>query len=156
MMISTLRKFTFNPIQILMVCFALEAPIALAHSDIENPAVLKRIHAMEAMEEAHLTLSDMAQGRRGFDELVAERARGTLTRQSAALPKLFKSPQMDPKTTALPTIWDNWNDFKNKSNGMKQASKRLKISSPADLKSSLSILEAACNACHKVYRQSGE
>ncbi|SLN31837.1 Cytochrome c-555 precursor [Roseovarius albus] len=153
---SIVRKFTSNPFQISMICLALGASFALAHSEIENPTVLKRVHAMEDMEEARLTLSEMAQGLRGFDALSAERARARLIQQSADLPKLFKSPQMDPKTTALQVIWGNWRDFKVKSNKMKKASKGLNVSSVASLRTGLPALENACQACHRAYRQAGQ
>ncbi len=136
-----------------LLCITVAAPWALAHSDIENPAVYKRIHVMEAMEEDLITLTDMVQGRRGFDALAAEQARSRLIRHSATLPKLFKSQQMDPKTTARPVIWDNWPDFKARSTAMKQASKRLNVSTVSTLKAGLPKFEATCNACHQVYRQ---
>ncbi|WP_120499377.1 cytochrome c [Roseovarius sp. EL26] len=145
-----------HSIQILTMlgCMTLVVPLAFAHSDVENPMVYDRIHAMEDMEKDRVTLSDMVQGRRGFDALAAEQARARLIRNSNAIQSLFKSPQMDPKTTALPLIWDRWPEFKAKAKTMQRAAKRLDVSSQTAVQSGLRELQAACQACHQVYRQS--
>lgn len=128
------------------------AGTAFAHEDVKNPAVKSRMELMGQVKDATGTLGGMAKGEMAFDEAKATAARAALIEHAAAIPAAFEAKEMDPKSTALPAIWDNWEDFVTKANAMGAAAEQLDASAQEWIGPGMGALGGSCSACHKAYR----
>jgi len=128
------------------------AGAAVAHDDVANEAVKARMMLMEGVKTATGTLGGMAKGEIGFDAEKAGTARQALIDHAAAIPAAFMAPEMDPKSTALPAIWEDWADFEAKAAAMGAAADALDTSDLAWLQTGMGALGGTCAACHKAYR----
>lgn len=127
---------------------------ALAHDDVKNPAVKARMAAMEAVGGGMKTLAGMAKGEMAFDSAKAEAAMATIASEGMKVPALFEANETDPKTEALPAIWENWSDFVVKSEDMVSAAKSVtSLPDLATLQGSLGKVGGTCKACHSDYRK---
>jgi cytochrome c556 len=131
---------------------ALAASAALAHEGVQNPAVMERMELMKAVGEQTKALGDMVQGKVAFDETRAETAQAALAEAAARIPALFEARETDPKSEALPVIWDEWSDFVAKAEGMETAARDLRTGSAQTLRESFADLGQSCRACHEDYR----
>ncbi len=125
---------------------------AHAHNGVKDPEVMARMMAMEKIGAAFKTLVSMAKQEVPLHQAKARMARDTIVTQSGKINALFENPATDPKTEALPAIWDNWADFSAKSDDLTKAAKALDFKDRAALASTLGGVGLACKACHKDYR----
>lgn len=135
--------------------FALATALAgagLAHEGVKNEAVKARMMLMDGVKTATGALGGMAKGDVAFDAAKAGAARQALIDHAAAIPAAFKAPEMDPKSTALPAIWENWADFEAKARSMGAAAQELDTSELEWLQAGMGALGGSCAACHKAYR----
>lgn len=127
---------------------------ALAHDDVKNPAVKARMMAMEAIGGGMKTLAGMAKGEMAFDSAKAEAAMATIAAEGMKVPALFEANETDPKSEALPPIWENWDDFVKKSEDMVMAAKgNADLPDQASLGAALGKVGGTCKACHSDYRK---
>ena len=133
----------------------LAATAALAHQGVRNPAVKARMDAMGAISENTKILGAMAKGELSFDARAAREAARAIATTASDVPGLFEAPETDPKSEALPAIWDRFDDFVVKTETMVAAADAAStsIETPADLRAALSAIGATCKACHEAYRQ---
>lgn len=130
------------------------ATVAGAHQGVENPAVQARMTSMKAMGDAVTEVGQMfARGQDAFDAQAVSAAIARIEREVEQTPQLFKAPEVDPKTEALPAIWDNWDDFLDRNAALQD-----RLAAPAPQTSAalgpwLTEIGAACSACHKIYRR---
>ena len=128
------------------------AGAAFAHEDVKNPAVKARMELMGKVKDATGALGGMAKGEMAFDEAKATAARAALIKHAAAIPAAFEAKEMDPKSTALPAIWDNWDDFVTKAGAMGNAAEALDTSAQDWLGAGMGGIGGSCAGCHKAYR----
>ncbi|WP_438990637.1 c-type cytochrome [Lentibacter sp.] len=128
------------------------AGAALAHDGVENEAVKARMMLMDGVKTATGTLGGMAKGEIEFDADKAGAARQALMEYAAKVPAAFEAQEMDPKSTALPAIWENWADFEAKAVAMGAAAEALDTSDLGWLQAGMGELGGTCAACHKAYR----
>ena len=133
--------------------FAALAGAALAHSGVQNPHVLLRMNAMTSSADAVGLLAKMAKGEIAFDASAAAQARADIILNTRSIPDSFRDPHHDPKTEALPVIWENWADFEKKNQKSLQAIEALNVSDLAQLRQGLPAVGGACLACHQIYRK---
>ena len=128
---------------------------AFAHSGVKNPVVMTRMNAMSDVAAAMKVMGDMAKGQTAFDAAAVDQALGVIVAKAADVPTLFEAEAQDPKSEALPAIWQNFPDFSAKAADMGDAAAavRGKAQSAADLGAALQALGATCKACHKPYRK---
>jgi len=119
---------------------------------VENEAVKARIMLMDGVKNATGTLGGMAKGEVAFDAAKAGEARQALIDHAAEVPAAFEAQEMDPKSTALPAIWENWADFEMKAKAMGTAAEELDASELEWLQAGMGTLGGTCAACHKAYR----
>lgn len=131
------------------------AGAALAHSNVRNAAVKLRMDSMEDIGAAMKTLGDMARGKRGFDADAANGALGIVARESARMPDLFRAPETDPTSEALPAIWQDFARFEARAQDMQTTAAALQgtIRDTGDLSPALQRLGGACKACHTDFRE---
>ncbi|SMP27613.1 c-type cytochrome [Shimia sagamensis] len=125
---------------------------AHAHNGVKDPEVMARMMAMEKIGAAFKTLVSMAKQDIPLHQAKARMARDTIVMQSGKINGLFESPATDPKSEALPTIWEDWADFSAKSGDLTKAGLALDFKDRAALVDTLAGVGLACKACHKNYR----
>ena len=92
----------------LILALTLTAPAALAHDGVKDPQVAARMHAMTQIGKATKALTDMARKRTPFDAATARAHAGTIESHASDIETLFRDPADDPKSEALPAIWDSF------------------------------------------------
>ncbi|MGH1416554.1 MAG: c-type cytochrome [Pelagimonas sp.] len=129
--------------------------VALAHGGVKNAAVMARMEAMKSIGDAMKVMGGMAKGATAFDATTARAAAADVARFAAQTPALFKAPESDPKTEALPEIWERFDDFTAKAEQTESLALALSrtLETPEDLNKGLMQLGGSCKACHKVYRK---
>ncbi|MEM7719767.1 MAG: cytochrome c [Pseudomonadota bacterium] len=137
-----------------LVCLLLGAT-AVAHEGVKNPAVMKRMHEMKAIGTDLKALAQMAKGAEPFDQTAAQAAAAAIAARAATVPKLFEAQEDDPKSEALPIIWDEFAAFTEKSKDMESAALRMSssVTTLDELRPALLELGATCTACHRPYRE---
>ncbi len=126
-----------------------------AHQGVQNPAVKARMDAMGVISDNTKVLGKMAKGERVFDPLAARDAAQIIATTAIDVPGLFEAPETDPKSEALPAIWEEFDDFVAKTQDMAAAAQAAStgIETMADLQSALSSIGGTCKACHELYRE---
>ena len=134
---------------------ALGATAALAHTGVKNPAVMARMNGMSAISDNVEVLGTMAKGQVAFDAASAKMAARAIARHSAESVDLFTAQETDPKSEALPAIWENFPDVSAKGKAMSDAALAMQSAAGQDLealRAAMGGLGGACSACHKAYR----
>lgn len=128
---------------------------ALAHSGVKNEAVMKRMALMTSIAEQMKVVGTMAKGQATFDVEKARAALTEISQDSAGIPHLFKTQADDPKSEALPKIWEQFDTFTSMADDTAQLAAQLAIivNSKADLHDVLKRMGASCKACHADFRQ---
>lgn len=136
----------------LVVAFAAGA---LAHQGVTNPAVKARMDAMSGIGAATKVLGDMAKGTTPFNQDAAQSAAAEIAALAKETPVLFKDPEEDAMSEALPAIWQNFDDFSKKAAAMESAAQSASqsITDLATLRAGLGQIGQTCKACHSDYRK---
>ena len=131
------------------------ASAALAHSGVKNAAVKARMDAMSEIGRNTKVIGQMAKGQDTFDAAIVRTAAATIAQYAAQVPALFEANETDPKSEALPAIWDNYDDFVLKAEALEQVALKLSSTDPTlgDLGKAMAALGGTCKACHALYRQ---
>ena len=140
---------TTKALSVVTIC---TATAVFAHSGVKDPEVMARMDAMSAVGKATQTIGDMARGKTPLHQAKARMARDTISLNAGKIPALFESKATDPKSEALPAIWDNWTDFTARAEAMEKAALALDFSDRGTLNTTLRDLGATCAGCHKRYR----
>ena len=90
------------------------ATAALAHQNVQNPAVQARMDNMTAMARQVETLGNMARGETAFDADAANAALERISGQANQVTDLFEAPETDPQSEARAGIWENFANFSNR------------------------------------------
>ena len=133
---------------------ALTATAALAHEGVKNPSVMARMHGMKTIGSETKVLGEMAKGATPFDATRAQTAAATLAGEAARIEELFKAREDDPKSEALPAVWEDFSDFTAKAKTLKIAAEAAEdVLTVEQLQTAVRDIGATCSECHKVYRQ---
>ncbi len=136
---------------IITVVIALSGATIHAHS-VDNPAVQKRMDVMKEIKGAMGVLGSMAKGAIAFDAAAAGAAQNTLIKQSGMVATTFEANETDPKSEALPAIWENWDTFVEMADDLTFAAEGLDTTSLDGMRGGLGNIGASCGACHKKFR----
>lgn len=128
------------------------ATAVYAHDGVKNATVKERMKLMKQVNDATGTIGDMAKAATPFDPTRAAEARAALIATAAQVPDAFEAPETDPKSEALPVIWEDWDDFVAKSRAMGTAAEKLDTGSLDDLRAGLGPIGKSCSNCHERYR----
>lgn len=128
---------------------------AFAHSGVKDPDVMKRMAGMSEMAEQMKVLGDMAKGTAAFDAGTVDAALAKVSQEASAIPALFKPRATDPKSEALPVIWDAFDNFRDQADELETLTTGLvgTIESRDDLGPVMRDIGKACAACHAEYRK---
>ena len=140
---------------VISLCALCVGTLAFAHTGVKNMAVMARMESMSALGDNVKILGEMAKGKQAFDADQARAAAEAIARHAAETPALFKAPETDPKSEALPVIWDDFAAFVEESDSLEAVASDLAVTmqNVDDLRNGLSRIGAACKACHQVYRK---
>jgi cytochrome c556 len=145
------KENSMKKIAIPSIAIALTAAAIHAHT-VENPAVQKRMDVMKEIKGAMGVLGGMAKGALAFDAAAAGAAQNTLIEQSGMVAATFEANETDPKSEALPSIWENWDTFVEMADDLTFAAEGLDASSLDGVRGGLGNIGASCGACHKKFR----
>ncbi|MCK0148770.1 cytochrome c [Marivita sp. S6314] len=137
------------------VCLLGTATLAMAHSGVTNPAVMARMESMKGMQDSTKMLGAMLKGTVAFDAEAAREALHDIAQHAAETPDLFTAREMDPKSEALPVIWEAFEDFVEKSDALQSLAtvSAQSLAGEDDLQTVMTQLGAACKDCHARYRE---
>lgn len=138
-------------ITIAIVATVLSGAAIHAHS-VENPVVQKRMDLMKEIKSAIGVLGGIAKGTIAFDVIAATAAQTTLIEQSELVATTFEANETDPKSEALPSIWENWDTFVEMADDLTFAAEGLDVTSLDGVRGGLGNIGASCGACHKKFR----
>lgn len=129
------------------------ATAALAHQGVKDPGVMARMEGMKTVGKAMDLLEDMAAGKRPLDLIQAQGAKAAIARHLGEAEALFKEPHSDPKSEALPKIWEDYAGFTASLDKAWDATTKLRVRNLDALRATLPITGQGCLDCHKVYRK---
>lgn len=124
----------------------------MAHQGVTNPGVMARMEGMSDLGAATKVLGQMAKGQTAFDAAKAQAAREVIRAEAARVVELFEAPEQDPKSEALPAIWDQFTEFTLKARALEEAAGG-DVASLEALRGTFGQIGAACSGCHKAYRK---
>ena len=135
--------------------FATCATVVLAHTGVKNPAVQARMHGMTMISDNVKVLGTMAKGQVDFDAASARAAAQAIADHAAQSVDLFVPNETDPKSEALPAIWENFDDFTTKAEALQtlDADLAASVASLDDVRTAMPSIGATCKACHSKYRE---
>ncbi len=138
-----------------LIAALLVATATSAHQGVKNPAVLARMNGMSAIADNLKVIGDMAKGTASFDAGEARESLEQIAKHAAETPGLFEAREDDPKSEALPVIWDRFDDFRTKALELEMiaAEGAETVSAAEDLQPILQKLGANCKSCHSTYRE---
>lgn len=135
-----------------LIALVFLATSTAAHEDVQNPTVKARMENMGALKQGMGVIGGMAKGAMDFDAEQAQAAIVALLDASGAIATKFEANETDPKSEALPAVWENWDDFVSKADDLTFALEGMDVTSLDSLRAGLGNIGAACGACHKQYR----
>ncbi|MAQ82071.1 MAG: cytochrome C [Maritimibacter sp.] len=128
---------------------------AFAHSGVKDPDVMNRMMGMSEMAKQMKVLGAMAKGEQAFDAAAVDAALVRMAEEASYIPSLFEPKATDPKSEALPVIWNEFDTFEEHARALEKTSTALSgtVGTRADLGPAMKELGQACSACHSDYRQ---
>ena len=126
----------------------------MAHSGVENKAVMAR---MMAMKEIAASMKYIGKVRRGTEQFNVQELKENLEiiRYNASVtPQLFEIYAVDPLSEAATEIWETFDDFKNRAKVLESTAERLvnSVENKEQLNEALKSLGSTCKSCHSKYR----
>ena len=137
-----------------ILALAMAGSAAIAHSDVKDPNVQKRMAGMKDMAAQMKTLGAMSKGKSAFDASAANAALAVISTQAARIPALFEIKADDPQSEALPRIWADHNTFTNHARRLNEAAETLTgtVQKKSDLGRAVKQLGRACRSCHETFK----
>ncbi|TMV13085.1 c-type cytochrome [Arenibacterium halophilum] len=127
---------------------------AFAHSGVKDPDVMNRMMGMSELAKQMKAIGSMAKGQTTFDPEALNAALGKISEEAGYIPSLFENKALDPKSEALPVIWDNFDTFTARATDLEEISGGLvgTIQTSTDLGPAMQQIGKACSACHADFR----
>ena len=125
--------------------------VALA-AEATDPTVKARQELMDSFGMNAKILGEMAGGKTPYDAAAAEAAKAALVAGSAEIAAKFEPQATDPKSTAKPEIWTNWEKFLANANKLNAAATALDVSSVETIGAGMAGVGGACKDCHTEFR----
>lgn len=141
--------------QAITLTLILAGTAVLSHGGVEDPDVKNRMTGMSDMAKQMKTLGAMAKGAAEFDAGAGNAALARIAEEAAEIPALFEPEATDPKSEALPVIWEEFDRFTARAQALEQVTEALAgtIETRADLAPAMKKVGQACGACHSSFRE---
>ena len=129
--------------------------VAFAHSGVKDKNVKERMMLMKEMAGNTKIIGQMLKGKTSFDANQVKLALERLSALSLETPKVFTINATDPKSEAMPNIWDEFDKFTKLSKDLAETSIVLanSVATIEDLRPALKKVSSGCKACHSRYRE---
>lgn len=129
--------------------------VAFAHSGVKDKNVKERMMVMKEMAGNTKIIGQMLKGKTSFDANQVKLALERISALSLETPKVFTINATDPKSEAMPNIWDEFDEFTKLSKDLAETSIVLanSVSIIEDLRPALKKVSSGCKACHSRYRE---
>ena len=129
--------------------------VAFAHSGVKDKNVKERMMVMKEMAGNTKIIGQMLKGKTSFDTIQVKLALERLSALSLETPKVFTINATDPKSEAMPNIWDEFDEFTKLSKDLAETSIVLanSVATIEDLRPALKKVSSGCKACHSRYRE---
>ena len=143
-----------RPIFQFMALTSIISSAALAHDGVQNTAVKARMDDMGLLATEVKTLGQMMRGQTAFDADAANAAAAAIAAHAAQIVPLFEANETDPKSEALPAIWQDFDSISEISANLENVATALSgnINEAADLRMALGRIGQTCSACHEKFR----
>lgn len=134
---------------------ALSAGMAIAHGGVQNPTVMARMEQMSSLSDATKLMGQMVKGETPYDEARVRAALEYIAKGGPETIAAFETPADDPKSEALPAIWETFADFTEEAQAMEIAARAALDSAiaPKTLPGILKQVAGTCRSCHDSYRK---
>tara|TARA_Y100000589_G_C27190875_1_gene644764 strand:+ start:4251 stop:4619 length:369 start_codon:yes stop_codon:yes gene_type:complete len=122
---------------------------------VKDKNVKERMMVMKEMAGNTKIIGQMLKGKTSFDSNQVKLALERLSALSLETPKVFTINATDPKSEAMPNIWDEFDEFTKLSKDLAETSIVLanSVENPEDLRPALKRISSGCKACHSRYRE---
>lgn len=131
---------------------ALVSTAAFAHQGVKDPQVMARMDLMKGVGADTKIIGDMVKGATAMNLDQAHQAAVRLETAAQQIESYFAPKADDPKSEALPIIWEQWDQFLNIAGEMEAAAAMLKTADADGIREGLTLLGKSCGSCHKTYR----
>jgi len=127
---------------------------AFAHSGVKDPDVMNRMVGMSELANQMKVIGTMAKGETAFDADAVNAALAKIAEEASDIPSLFEKEAMDPKSEALPAIWEDFDTFLSRAAALEDSAGGLvgTVHSAADLGPAVQKIGKACGSCHADFR----
>jgi cytochrome c556 len=149
---------------ILFVCALAFSPGAVPaqqhrhdHSKLPPGPIRDRHELMEAQGEQAKDINNaFTTGAEGFVGVI-QRAAQAIALSAAQIPRLFPKGSTDPRSRALPAIWDHWDKFVQLANQLQDQATSLSNAAGSGqdekLQDKANKMFATCKSCHEQFRR---
>ena len=126
-----------------------------AHSGVLNKDVAARMKVMSEIAKNMSVLGKMLKKKDPFDKDKAVSAVEAIESLAVETPKVFKKREMDPKSEAKLTIWEDFEAFTKIANKLSVDAKQIteNLQSFDDIRPALINLSQSCKSCHSRFRK---
>ena len=126
-----------------------------AHSGVLNKDVAARMKVMSEIAKNMSVLGKMLKKKDPFDKDKAVSAVEAIESLAVETPKVFKKREMDPKSEAKLTIWEDFEAFTKIANKLSVDAKKITVNLQSfdDVRPALISLSQSCKSCHSRFRE---
>ena len=144
-----------NSFKLIILVSLTISSVAFAHSGVKDKNVKERMMVMKEMAGNTKIIGQMLKGKTSFDANQLKLALERLSALSLETPKVFTINATDPKSEAMPNIWDEFDKFTKLSKDLAETSIVLanSVATTEDLRPALKKVSSVCKACHSRYRE---
>ncbi|MGR3322912.1 MAG: c-type cytochrome [Pseudooceanicola sp.] len=141
--------------QAITLALVMAGTAVFAHGGVKNPDVLNRMEGMSELARQLKIIGGMAKGETAFDAKAINAALEKMNEEASLIPALFEPEATDPKSEALPVIWEEFDAFTAQAEDLERVTGKLAgtIETSADLRPALKQVGQACGVCHSDYRE---
>lgn len=127
---------------------------AFAHSGVKDPDVMNRMMGMSELAKQMKVIGSMHMGQASFDAAAVNAALEKIAEEASYIPSLFETKALDPKSEALPVIWDDFEAFTARAEALQSTAAGLagSVESSGDLMQVMHEIGRSCSACHSDFR----
>ena len=151
------KRFTFMVTALVstIVASSIISGSLSAHSGVLNKDVAARMKLMSEIAKNMSVLGKMLKKKDPFDKDKAVSAVEAIESLAVETPKVFKKREMDPKSEAKLTIWEDFEAFTKIANKLSVDAKQIteNLQSFDDIRPALINLSQSCKSCHSRFRK---
>jgi cytochrome c556 len=144
----------------LVIILAL-GPAVADHEDLPPGPIRDRHLLMEDIGKQAEQINDaLKAGAAGEQAATIETAAKALAADALQITALFPTGSLDPKSRALPAIWENWKTFEEGASSLAKSASALASSAASgdtkDIKEKARQVFSVCKSCHDQFRRPKE